>query len=147
MLSRWSSRPLDKAGGRSPKKCFQPFGPQFGLKIRGRRVLGPWAPPLDPPLCPVVARFLSIQNDLESDTWQLWKLMHNINLWPFKVTFTRTCPIFDLPASRLSAAFWRRGAPPFSAPLPECWGEPTRKLIFDRVKIRTFMCSVYTETT
>ena len=34
-------RPLDKrgdggwGGGQSPKKFFQPFGPQFGLKIRG----------------------------------------------------------------------------------------------------------------
>ena len=24
-----------KAGGRSPKNFFRPFGPQFGLKIRG----------------------------------------------------------------------------------------------------------------
>ena len=30
-----SSRPLDKGGGRSPKTFFLPFGPQFGLKIRG----------------------------------------------------------------------------------------------------------------
>ena len=30
----------------SEKKIFQPFGPQFGLKIRG----GALAPPLDPPL-------------------------------------------------------------------------------------------------
>ena len=29
-----SSRPLNK-GGRSPKKFFRPFGPHFGLKIRG----------------------------------------------------------------------------------------------------------------
>ena len=35
-----SSRPLDKGGGRSPKKFLQPFEPQFGLKIRGD------APPL-----------------------------------------------------------------------------------------------------
>ena len=31
-----------------PKNCFRPFGPQFGLKIRGGG--GPPAPPLDPPL-------------------------------------------------------------------------------------------------
>ena len=31
-----SSRPLDKGReDRSPKKFFLPFGPQFGLKIRG----------------------------------------------------------------------------------------------------------------
>ena len=35
-------------GGRNQKKCFQPFGSQFGLKIRGGRFLR--APPLDPPL-------------------------------------------------------------------------------------------------
>ena len=29
------------------KFFFQPFGPQFGLNIRGR---APWPPPLDPPL-------------------------------------------------------------------------------------------------
>ena len=39
-----SFRHLDKGrGGRSPNKIFWPFGPQFGLKIRG-------TPPLDPPL-------------------------------------------------------------------------------------------------
>ena len=47
-----SSRPLDNEGGGGglPKKFFQPFGTQFGLKIRmgGGRV--PWAPPLDSPL-------------------------------------------------------------------------------------------------
>ena len=32
----WSSRPLDSGGERSPKNVFRPFGPQFGLKIRGR---------------------------------------------------------------------------------------------------------------
>ena len=32
-------------GGGSPKKYFQPFGPQFGLKIR--EVPRPHAPPLD----------------------------------------------------------------------------------------------------
>ena len=31
----------DIRGGRSQKKLFQPFGPQFGLKIKGA---------LDPPL-------------------------------------------------------------------------------------------------
>ena len=33
---RWgrSSRPLDKGGGGGlPKKCFQPFEPQFGLIV------------------------------------------------------------------------------------------------------------------
>ena len=50
-------------GGGLQKKCFRPFGPQFGLKIRGRpgplgprapeppspRAPGPRAPSLDPP--------------------------------------------------------------------------------------------------
>ena len=31
-----SSRLLDGGGGGSPKNFFRPFGPQFGLKIRGR---------------------------------------------------------------------------------------------------------------
>ena len=46
-----SSRPLDKGGGEPslPKKFCRPFGPQFGLKIRGEG-RGPRAPPLDPPL-------------------------------------------------------------------------------------------------
>ena len=35
-------------GGRYPKRFFQPFGPQVGLKIRGAGP--PRAPPLDPPL-------------------------------------------------------------------------------------------------
>ena len=39
---RRSSRPLDKGGSGLPKKFFGPFGPQFGLKIRGGPVpLGP----------------------------------------------------------------------------------------------------------
>ena len=32
----WSSRPFDSGGERSPKNFFRLFGPQFGLKIRGR---------------------------------------------------------------------------------------------------------------
>ena len=39
---------IREGGGRLQKKCFQPFGSQFGLKIKGGRV--PRAPPLDPPL-------------------------------------------------------------------------------------------------
>ena len=37
-----SSRPLDNEGGGGglQKKCFRPFGPQFGLKIRGASF--PW---------------------------------------------------------------------------------------------------------
>ena len=39
-------------GGRRLKKnFFRPFGPQFGLKIRGGG--GSWASPLDPPLMPL----------------------------------------------------------------------------------------------
>ena len=43
---------LRKGAARSPKEFFRPFGPQFGLKIRGGGKGGraPWAPPLDPPL-------------------------------------------------------------------------------------------------
>ena len=44
-----SSRPWDKGKARPQKNFFRPFGPQFGLKIRGGRV-APRAPPLDPPL-------------------------------------------------------------------------------------------------
>ena len=38
-------------GGFSRKVFFCPFGPQFGLKIRGGGWFPPRAPPLDPPLC------------------------------------------------------------------------------------------------
>ena len=37
-------------GGSSKKKFFRPFGPHFGLKVRGGWT--PWALPLDPPLTP-----------------------------------------------------------------------------------------------
>ena len=43
-----SSIPLDKEGARPPQNFFGPFGPQFGLKIRGWGG-GGLAPPLDPP--------------------------------------------------------------------------------------------------
>ena len=44
-----SSRPCDKgdAGSQKKKTIFRPFGPQFGLNIRGR---APRIPPLYPPL-------------------------------------------------------------------------------------------------
>ena len=45
-----SSRLSDKGKARPPKNLFRPFGPQFGLKIKGGRGLDPPAPPLDPPL-------------------------------------------------------------------------------------------------
>ena len=38
----------DIRGGGHKKSVFQPFGPQFGLTIKGR---GSQAPPLDTPLC------------------------------------------------------------------------------------------------
>ena len=38
----------DSRGGGGLKFFFRPFGPQFGLKMRGDT--GPPAPPLDPPL-------------------------------------------------------------------------------------------------
>ena len=47
MLCSAGSRPWDKGG--VSKKFFRPFGPQFGLKLRGGGA-GPRAPPLDPPL-------------------------------------------------------------------------------------------------
>ena len=45
-----SSRPLDKGGTGLQKNFFQPFGPQYGLKIREGGPPPPPAPPLDPPL-------------------------------------------------------------------------------------------------
>ena len=46
---RQSSRPLGKGGGGDLQKTFfWPFGPQFGLKLRGGG-RAPWAPSLDPP--------------------------------------------------------------------------------------------------
>ena len=56
------SRPSDKGGGGGgtgppegmdlgSKKVFRPFGPQFGLNVRGGGVgRPPWAPSLDLPL-------------------------------------------------------------------------------------------------
>ena len=55
-----SSRPLDK-GARSPKKIFPALPASVWSKNKAGGCRAPWAPPLDPPLCPVVARFLSIQ--------------------------------------------------------------------------------------
>ena len=40
--------PVIRGGTRSQTQCFQPFGPQFGLKIR--RGWAPWALHLDLPL-------------------------------------------------------------------------------------------------
>ena len=40
--------PEIRAGPVFKKQIFQPFGSQFGPKIRGAQA--PWAPPLDPPL-------------------------------------------------------------------------------------------------
>ena len=41
-------------GGRSPKKFSRPFGPQFGIKTKGKGGGGPARGPatLDPPLIP-----------------------------------------------------------------------------------------------
>ena len=50
---------LREAGrGRSPKLFFRPFGPQFGLKMRGWPV--PRAPPLDVPLVLMCALYSCI---------------------------------------------------------------------------------------
>ena len=38
---------ISGGGAMSKKNFFQPFGPQFGLRIRGA---GRWTPLLDPPL-------------------------------------------------------------------------------------------------
>ena len=48
--------PEIREGGGVPKKIFQPLGPQFGLKIRGR-ARAPRAPPLDAPLRSVIIFF------------------------------------------------------------------------------------------
>ena len=47
---RWGSGHPDPEirGEQSTKNFFRPFGPPFGLKIRGARP--PLAPPIDPPL-------------------------------------------------------------------------------------------------
>ena len=48
---RGGSRPSDKGEGGGLKKIFfWPFGPQFGLKIRGGGGQATQAPPLNPPL-------------------------------------------------------------------------------------------------
>ena len=54
-----SSRPWDKGGGSLQKKYFRPFGPQFGLKIRGAQVTR--VPPLDPPLLYSKMAFVFLQ--------------------------------------------------------------------------------------
>ena len=41
----WGGHPEPEIGGWSQKQFFRPFGPQFGLKIRGDQA------PLDLPLC------------------------------------------------------------------------------------------------
>ena len=47
-----SSRPLDEGGTGPPKIFFPPFGPHFGLKIRG------CGPPLDLPLARLIFNVL-----------------------------------------------------------------------------------------
>ena len=54
--------PEIRGGGGVPKKIFQPLGPQFGLKIRGR-ARAPRAPPLDAPLRSVII-FLKVTTAL-----------------------------------------------------------------------------------
>ena len=55
-----SSRPRDKEGGSGlQNNFFQPFGPQFGLKIRGGSP--PEAPPLDPPLAILQAKSIGLE--------------------------------------------------------------------------------------
>ena len=55
-LNSGGSRPFDKEGGGEavPKNFFRPFGPKFGLKIRGL------APPLDLPLLKGAARVVCL---------------------------------------------------------------------------------------
>ena len=45
--------PEKRVEGRLEKTFFRPFGPQFGLKMRGGGGWIPRAPPLDPPLITV----------------------------------------------------------------------------------------------
>ena len=45
--------PEKRVEGRLKKTFFRPFGPQFGLKMRGGGGGVPRAPPLDPPLITV----------------------------------------------------------------------------------------------
>ena len=44
-----------REGSGLPQKCFRPFGPQFGPKIRGGGGSHP-APPLDPPLITSISK-------------------------------------------------------------------------------------------
>ena len=53
------SRPLDNGEHGVQKNFFRPFGPQFGLKVRG---VDPRVPSLDPPLS---ADGLSIHEPIE----------------------------------------------------------------------------------
>ena len=49
-----SSRPLNKAGPRSQKNFFRPFGPQVALKKVGGGGGAPRVPPLDPPVLTMI---------------------------------------------------------------------------------------------
>ena len=57
---------LEIRGTVSKKTFFRPFGPQFGLNIRGA---GPRAPPLDPPVLMFVAH-LQIDSQVPDATFQ-----------------------------------------------------------------------------
>ena len=57
-----SSRPRDKEGGSGlQNNFFHPFGPQFGLKIRGGGGKPSQAPPLDPPLAILQAKSIRLE--------------------------------------------------------------------------------------
>ena len=90
-INSGGSRPSDKGGGGGHsdpeirrgrrQNVFPPFGPQFGLKIRGG--WAPRAPSLDPPLIPV--SFPGFSPTLPERTWERgctdsWFTIHNILL-------------------------------------------------------------------
>ena len=53
-------------GDQSPKNFFQPFGPQFGLKIRGCL-----SPPGPSPRSATAGHFSSTQKNIKSHQWWL----------------------------------------------------------------------------
>ena len=67
------------------KIIFRPFGPQFGLKVRGA---GPLAPPLDQPLYPTIPNSFSYLHEKLSGTIALQPRLRQARKVRFQLTIS-----------------------------------------------------------
>ena len=98
-----SSRPLDKGGARSPKNFFRPFGPQFGLRIRG----GGQAPPLNLLLQDDQRRSLTCKkNGLGGEHGLHFRLGEKSNALEFQRLLEIVCFIVSVVVGKLRSLFF-----------------------------------------